>query len=450
MVVFFWDGRRRQPNMNKSASELIDVSQVRIGMFIELGIGWLSHPFPVGGFKVSSQRQIKIIHGLNLKQVRYFPDKSDPPIDDLPAASLPAPVTLPKSAVPVGAAAQGRDAPSRPALKLAAQQRSLLHCERRFEEAVQLYTPMANLVLTQPQGAGLKSIALVNGLLDELQGQAETAVRLLAHGSSDRTATHSVNVLVLSLLLGKTMGLSRTDLLDLGVAAFLHDIGKTQLPERVRHLDEQLVATENKLYREHTEHKLFREHVEQGVALARKMDLNSGVQTAISQHHEMHDGSGFPQQIKGEAMSLPARILALANFYESLCNPRRPAEARTPHEVLSFIFTKMKSRFDSVVLSSFIRMMGAHPPGSLIQLVDERYALVVAANTARPLKPSIIVHDAGVPRHEALILNMEQTPGIGIRRSVKPGNLPPASADYLALPQRICYFFEPAELALAA
>lgn len=435
--------------MNKSASELIDVSQIRIGMFIELGVGWLSHPFPVGGFKVSSQRQIKIIHGLNLKQVRYFPDKSDLPVDDLPAASTPVPVAPPKPAVPV-VVAQDLGAPSRPAKKLAVQQRSLLHCERRFEEAAQLYTLMTNLVLMQPEGAGLKSVALVHGVLDELQGQTETAIRLLEHGSSDRTATHSVNVLVLSLLLGKTMGLSRTDLLDLGVAAFLHDIGKMQLPQRLRHLDEQIVAAESQLYREHTEHKLYREHVEQGVTLAQKMHLNSGVQTAIAQHHEMHDGSGFPQQIKGEAMSLPARILALVNFYESLCNPRRPAEARTPHEVLSFIFTKMKSRFDSVVLSSFIRMMGAHPPGSLIQLVDERYALVVAANTARPLKPSIIVHDAGVPRHEAQILNMEQTPGIGIRRSVKPGNLPPASADYLALPQRMCYFFEPAELALAA
>lgn len=436
--------------MNKNASELIDVSQIRVGMFIELGIGWLSHPFPLGGFKVSSQRQIKIIHGLDLKQVRYFPGKSDPAASSSLAAveseALDAHGRVEEAAV------QGRVAPqpSRSALQLASQQRSLMHCERRFEEAARLYKQVMEHMLTHPQGAGAQSVALVNGFLDEMLGQQETSILLLSQGGSDRTVTHSVNVLVLSMLLGKAMGLSHADLLELGVAAFLHDIGKTQLPERVRHLDEHVVAVEHKLYREHAEHKLYREHVEQGVALARKMGLSDRVQTVILHHHEMQDGSGFPQQLKGEGVSLPGRILALTNFYESLCNPLRPGDAKTPHEALSFLFTQMKNRFDGVVLSTFIRMMGAHPPGSFIQLVDERYAMVVAANTARPLKPRIIVHDAGVPRQEALILDMEKMPGIGIRRSVKPGNLPLASADYLSYRQRIGYFFEAAEPALAA
>lgn len=439
--------------MNKSAFELIDVKEIRIGMFIELGIGWLSHPFPVGGFKISSQEQIRIIRGLKLKQVRYFPEKSDPLVERGATQRTDAPVGARRPQGPADAVAvvQGQVANSpAPSSQLTAQQRSLAHCERRFAEAAQLYAPMTHLALTQPQGAGAQSMALVNGLLDEMLGQTETSIRLLAHGSTDRTATHSVNVMVLSVLLGKTLGLSRAELLELGVAAFVHDIGKLQLPQRVRHLDEQLVATESRLYREHTEHRLYQEHVLEGVSLAREMGLSDSVQTAILQHHEMHDGSGFPNHIKGEDMRLLARILALTNTYETLCNPRRIVDARTPHEALSYLFAQMKNRFDNVVLSTFIRMMGAHPPGSLIQLVDERYALVVAANTARPLKPSIIVHDPRVPRHEAQILDMEKTPGIGIRRSIKPANLPSASADYLALPQRICYFFEPTDLALAA
>ena len=78
----------------------------------------------------------------------------------------------------------------------------------------------------------------------------------------------------------------------------------------------------------------------------------------------------------------------------------------------------------------------------LFRSVDDRYAIVVSVNSARPLKPRVIVHDVGVPKDEALVLDLEDAPGIGIRRSVKPASLPKASMDYLSPRQRICYFFE--------
>jgi hypothetical protein len=141
-------------------------------------------------------------------------------------------------------------------------------------------------------------------------------------------------------------------------------------------------------------------------------------------------------------MTRCARILALVNRYDNLCNPSRPAMALTPHESLSMIFAQQKTRFDTAALSAFIRMMGVYPPGSVVQLVDERYAMVVSVNSARPLKPRVLVHDAGVPRHEALILDLEQAPHVGIRRSLKPAALPSAALDFLAPRQRVTYFFE--------
>jgi hypothetical protein len=95
-----------------------------------------------------------------------------------------------------------------------------------------------------------------------------------------------------------------------------------------------------------------------------------------------------------------------------------------------------------MVLSAFIRMMGVYPPGSVVQLIDGRYALVVSVNSVRPLKPRVIVHEATVPRHEALILDLESQPGIGIRRSLKPAALPADAFDYLAPRQRVAYYFE--------
>jgi hypothetical protein len=65
-------------------------------------------------------------------------------------------------------------------------------------------------------------------------------------------------------------------------------------------------------------------------------------------------------------------------------------------------------------------------------------------NSSRPLKPCVLVHDNGLPREEALILDLELTPGLGIRRSIKPQQLPPTALEFLAPAQRVAYFFEPA------
>lgn len=419
--------------MRKIPSELIDVGQLRLGLFVELGVGWMSHPFPTGRFKISSIQQIEAIRGLGLKQVRYFPDKSDPvSLDE--AGSVPPQSDLASEAADrvfdLDAAQHRRQ---QHAEQIGAQQRSLLLCERRFEEATHFYKQAADQVLTQPPLAKERCLGLINGFLDQMQGQGESSIRLLSQGAGDRISTHAVNVSIISLLLGKAMGLAHAALVDLGLAAFLHDIGKSQLPDRVRWFDEQFSTAE---------YKLYQDHVAQSVALVRQLGLPESVLLAIGQHHEMVDGSGFPLRAQGERMTLPAKILALANRYENLCNPAKPATARTPHEALSFIFAQRKHRFDGVVLSAFIRMLGVHPPGSIIQLIDDRYAIVVAANTARPLKPRVIVHDPAVPRHEALILDLEYAPGIGIRRGIKPESLPADSADYLAPRQRVCYFFE--------
>ncbi len=68
--------------------------------------------------------------------------------------------------------------------------------------------------------------------------------------------------------------------------------------------------------------------------------------------------------------------------------------------------------------------------------------LVVAVNSSRPLKPRVMVHDPKVPRDEALVVNLEDHPDLGIRRSLKPGALPRASLDYLSPRARVAYFFE--------
>ena len=101
------------------------------------------------------------------------------------------------------------------------------------------------------------------------------------------------------------------------------------------------------------------------------------------------------------------------------------------------------------MLNSFIRMMGVYPAGSVVQLTDERYALVMSVNSTRPLKPNVLVHDPQLPREEALHLNLMATPDLGIRRSLKPLQLPPTTLEYLAPRPRVAYFFEAARIEVA-
>jgi putative nucleotidyltransferase with HDIG domain len=268
-----------------------------------------------------------------------------------------------------------------------------------------------------------------------LLDHGETCIRLLGETAGDRASAHAINVAVISMLLGKAFGLGAAEMLDLGVGAVLHDIGKLDVPERLRHSDSHMSSSEAMMYQE---------HVVRGVAQARRMGLAEGARRVVEQHHEHADGTGFPLRLGSDRMTVGARIVALVNRYDNLCNPNVPSRALTPHEALSLLFAQGKSKFDAAVLAGFIKMMGVYPPGSAVQLSDERYAIVVAVNSSRPLKPRVLVHDRAASHEEALLLDLESEPLLGIRRSLKPIALPSDALEYLSPRPRIAYFFEPA------
>ncbi len=424
--------------MPDTTRQTLPVAELRVGLYVHLDLGWMDHPFPFGSFKIGSQQQIDTIRGLGLSQVRWDPSKSDVPT----ANSAPAPSpTPPRTVLPHEPDPAESERQRQRQAELAAQRHALQQCERRYAEGSRAYKAILDHLPLQPQTAKAGSAQLINGMVLTLLGDQESAIRLLSEQQGDRASLHAMNVTVLSLLLGKAMGLSQANLEDLGQAALLHDVGKSELPDRVRHRDDSFTAAH---------HKLYQEHVARSVAQGQRMGLSPLALLTVSQHHELADGSGFPSGCKADKLAPTSRILALINRYDGLCNPPNPLKALTPHEALSLLFATQKERFESTTLSAFIRMMGVYPPGSVVQLIDGRYALVVSVNSVRPLKPRVIVHEPSVPKHEALILDLESQPGIGIRRSLKPASLPPDALEYLGPRQRIAYYFEssgPAPLA---
>jgi HD-GYP domain-containing protein (c-di-GMP phosphodiesterase class II) len=425
--------------MNKDDFEWVSTGDLRIGHYVELDLGWMAHPFPSGSFKISSEKQLQTLRGLGVERVRTIRSKSEPlaashEVASITDAHLDHP-SLAKAAVGSPDNSNADQKRKDRAASLLRQNSSLLACERRFGESVRQYRKTVELLPGNPLGAAELCKTTVQGFVSEMMQEGESAIRLLTETAGDRSSMHPVNVTVVSLLLGKAMGLEHHALVDLGLAAFLHDIGKIHIHERVRSLEDGFTTTQ---------YKLYQEHVIQSIGVAKAMQLSELATLAIAQHHELADGSGFPAHMKSAAMSPASRIVSLVNRYDNLCNPVKPGSAMTPHESLALMFAQQKSRFDPLVLSAFIRMMGVYPPGSVVQLVDERYAMVVSVNSTRPLKPRVIVFDSGVSKHEALIVDLERNPNIGIRRSLKPSSLPSAAQEYLSPRQRICYFFEPA------
>jgi len=400
----------------------IDLADLRIGLFVYLDLGWLSHPFPLSSFKLQSAEQIAIIRSLGIERIRYSPERSDPVQGTSETSEMPAAPISPKE----------EERQRRTAL-LGDQNASLKACEHQYSQASKSYKQLLEQAKSAPDKSRAESHALIEGMKTQLLGLEESSIRLLSEQTGDRASMHSINVAVLSLLLGKACGLAEAELQELGVGALLHDIGTQDLPSRLRWDDEQFSSAERKLYQEHVGH---------GIALGKKMDLSSAALLCIAQHHESACGSGYPMRLGADQISPLARIVALTDQYDSLCNPCNPAAAQTPHDALSTIFSQMKSRFDGKTMSVFIRMIGVYPPGSVVQLTDERYAMVVSVNSSRPLKPRLIIYDPQIPKEEALVVDLEQHANLGVRRSIKPLQLPRQVLSYLSPRQHICYFFE--------
>jgi len=418
-------------------STTIDVQELRVGMFVHLDLSWLAHPFPVGSFRITQAQQIDRIRALGLKSLRWSPEKSDIVPPPLPATAQPAPDLPAPSPVPTveqTAAALRRD-------QLAAQRASAEVCQQQFDEATHAWCEVQRKVLDSPQQARADAEALSRAIVDKLLIDGDVCIRLLSCNAGDQAATHAMNVAVVSLLLGRNFGMKADEMFDLGVGAMLHDVGKLEMPERLRHADERFDKDDLAAYRQHVAH---------GVVQGRRMGLAPGALLVLAQHHEHADGSGFPLRLKQDKLSLASRIVALVNCYDKLCNPPLLLRALTPHEALSQLFAQSASNFETSLLNGFIRMMGVYPAGSVVQLTDDRFALVISVNSTRPLKPNVLVFDPKCPRDEALHLNLMHLPDLGIRRSLRPVQLPADALRYLAPRPRGAYFFEAVHLSSEA
>jgi putative nucleotidyltransferase with HDIG domain len=417
--------------MAEDELQWIDVARLRVGMVVQLDIGWQQHPFPFNRFMLRSDDQIEVIRALGLTQVRYSPRRSR--VAPLPRSEEPTPAAT--AAAAAGAAAEATPSASSDwRQRLAEQQARLAECEARFRAVSRCYRQAQQQLRVDPERARREAQQAVVQMVDEVDVDHEVTIRLLAERVEEDGAAHPVNVAVLALLLGRACGLEAASLRELGLAALLHDVGKLDLPGFLRFGGAQLSEGERRALQGHVAH---------GVEAARRLGLSGEAQRSIAEHHERADGSGYPQRLDGAAISLPGSILALVNHFDNLCHPGNSAQGMSPHEALAMLYARERNAFDERVLALFVRMMGIYPPGSVVELSDGRIALVVSATPGRPLRPRVVVYDAASAAEEALILDLNRDPALGVQRSLRSEQVPRDAFAWLSLRRRGSYYFDP-------
>ncbi|HAT31653.1 MAG TPA: metal-dependent phosphohydrolase [Janthinobacterium sp.] len=408
----------------------ISMDQLQVGLYIYLDLKWFDQPFTFSNFKIKSEEQIKIIRSLGLRTVRCNPTLS----------SVEVPPDKPQAA-PAAPAAPGLAPNVSPALvakramieRIKLQREATAQVEKAFAGTASALRDIDKNLLSKPVESVRQAGELVQQIADSILGEPELAIQVMGDNpGGEELYLHSLNVTVLSMMMARDIKLPAQVLGALGMGALFHDIGHKKIPSAILLSMAPLSTAERHLYQM---------HVLYGGEVGKLLQLPPSVLAIIREHHELSDGSGYPAGLQGEAIGLLSRIVAIANHYDELCNPVNINDALTPHEALSQMFAKQRSKFDAKLLQVFIRCLGVYPPGTIVQLSNGVLGMVTTINTIKPMKPMIMVYDADVPKEEAILIDMEHETEINIAKAIRPAHVAREVYNYLSPRKRVSYYF---------
>jgi putative nucleotidyltransferase with HDIG domain len=223
-------------------------------------------------------------------------------------------------------------------------------------------------------------IPVVEDITSSVDRNATALISITRIRSKDEyTYHHSIAVCALMVNLARQLGQSDEMAREAGMAGLLHDFGKVAIPDTL--LKKPGALSE-------VEFALVRQHVERGHQILSANGYSDTVVDACLHHHERIDGSGYPHGLKGDAISLTARMAAVCDVYDAITSRRPYREAEGPAESLSNMY-RWTGHFDENVLAAFIRSLGIYPVGSLVRLRSNRLALVVDQGTDDTMNPVV-------------------------------------------------------------
>lgn len=197
------------------------------------------------------------------------------------------------------------------------------------------------------------------------------------------TAEHCLNVCIISIAFGRHLGMSESELQNLGISGLLHDVGKMRIPQEILNKPDKLTEKEFNIIKAHSIHG-------RNLLMASSGLPDIAVDVAYS-HHEKVDGTGYPRKLKLAAISDFARIITIVDAYDAMTADRCYSRAKPATEALKIIFRDRGTHFDEKLALEFIKCIGLYPPGSLVELINGLVGIVLQTNVKYRHLPKIIV-----------------------------------------------------------
>ncbi|MFZ6691506.1 HD-GYP domain-containing protein [Undibacterium sp. SXout20W] len=347
----------------------IEISQMRLGMYVhELCGSWMDSPFWKKSFLLSEQAELTEIQKTKIREAWIDTSKGldvfqeseqlPPPVKE-PVVVVEKPIVVTEVA-PVSMGDElGR------ASRIVSKSKEAvfsMFSEARMGKAVdvgnakELVEEIADSVMRNP-GA--------------LIGLARLKTK------DDYTYMHSIAVCALMVSLAKQLGLSEDDTREAGLAGLLHDIGKMMVPGEILNKPGKLTDDEFVSVKEHPSagHKILLES--NGVSpVALDVCLH---------HHEKMDGTGYPEGLKGEQISLLARMGAVCDVYDAITSNRPYKQGWCPAESIRKMAEWSKGHFDEKIFQAFVKSIGIYPVGTLVRLDSGRLGVVVEQQVGKSL-----------------------------------------------------------------
>lgn len=226
-------------------------------------------------------------------------------------------------------------------------------------------------------------------LVDTSLSFSRAALLLSTVKSHDEyTFYHSVNTCILTLSLGKLIGLDAEELIPIGVGALLHDIGKTTISTRILNHPGQLSPEYWQQVEAHPQEGA------QAIFAAAGPGHEVAAMVAL-EHHSRFDGGGYPHVDQRRTPHLFSSMVAVVDVYDALTTRRRYRRAETPNRALQTLLGDAGTSHHPDLVRAFIRLMGIYPPGSILRRSSGDVVVVTGSNGGRTLKGVIAIDSSG-------------------------------------------------------
>lgn len=199
------------------------------------------------------------------------------------------------------------------------------------------------------------------------------------------TYAHSVNVAVIACVIGFGLNLGNDELEQLVMAGLLHDLGKLVIPREILNKPSRLTNEEYDVMKTHStlSYELIRE----------RWDIPANVKTAVLYHHENIDGSGYPEGMEGEQISLYTKILHTADVYDALISKRPYKKPYSPYEACEYLMGAGGIMFEPKIVEALLLCVPFYPKGTEVKLSDGREGIIVENAGPRNLRPLLRLLD---------------------------------------------------------